>query len=219
MSRSRRGFTLSEILVVAFLSVVVLGLMIQLLVPSIMLFRVESAATEAQQAAFIVVGRVSKALMNTQLNTVTLLYDVTADNPVAVSYQEVAPADPISTEGRPKFLPRFSLYYWNRPTGRIVYEETPDSPMPGHDWSDPQVPQRLSLTELRAYCTVPNGEERVVARNVVSFVVTDQDGDVALVHPPLVIEVTCQVEAPRGGDMKYETFVMKTQITPRIVAY
>lgn len=216
----KRGFTLTELLVVMFLSIIVLFLVGQLVIPSLLLFNMESAATEAQQGTFILMGRLRQDLLNTEVDTVTISQD-----PVAISFQEVEEAIPFdSTTGLPNLENRFTVYYWNQ-ADQVVYRRTwpPNPPDLGsaYDFSNPTRPLRLTPDHLRTITEQPNDRLRVIARNVSEFVVEDDDADPTLLHPPFRVKVTCTVNNNRAGqgDAKVETATLETKIMPRNVRW
>lgn len=212
--RRRAGFTLAELLVVAFLSGVVLFLIAQLLVPSLLLFRLESARTEVQQTTLMVVQRLQRQLMNAALESVTVISE-----PPAVAFQEVPEQDSFEvSSGRPRMSNYYVLYWYDAKTRRVLSKQWPPKPpdIPGYDFAEPFEPRPLPEGHLKAILLQSNGTERVVAREVDSFVVTDDDGDPEPMHPPLVVTLTCSADASGGGGAeRKETYSMTTRILCR----
>lgn len=207
----RGGFTLAEMTVVMFLSVVVFFLIAQLVIPSLVMFRTESATTDAQQAAFIFTHRLRTQLLNTQVETVTI-----SEDPVAISFQEVLEDDPFDALGETKLSDYFKVYYWDETNKLVKYKEfSPTSP--AYDFTDRTKPQRLSLADLQAEVAAETGNEQVVARHVAALLISDEDGVVNIISPPIKLDLTCAVESPRTR--KEETYQMQMQVNPRNVRW
>lgn len=208
--RGGRGFTLPELLVVGFLGGVVLFLIAQLLVPSLLLFRLESARTEVQQSTLILVQRLQRQLMNAPLESVTLVAE-----PPAVAFQEIPEQDAFDVStGRPRMSSHYVLYWYDAKSRRVWSKQWPPQPpaIPDYDFSEPFEPLPLKEGHVKAILLQTNGTERVVAREVDSVQFTDDDGDPEIMHPPLVVTVTCSAET--SSDRK-ETYTMTTRILCR----
>lgn len=209
-----RGFTIAELLVVGFLSGVVLFLIAQLLIPSLLLFRLESARTEVQQSTLLLVQRLQRQLMNAAVESVTLVSD-----PPAIAFQEVPEQDSFDVStGRPRMSNHYVVYWYDARTRRVLSKQWPPAPpdIPDYDFSEPFEPRPLKEGHVKALLLQTNGTERVVAREVESLILTDDDGDADLLHPPLVVTVTCTADASGGGGPeRKETYTMTTRILCR----
>ncbi|MCA9795948.1 MAG: hypothetical protein KC910_29270 [Candidatus Eremiobacteraeota bacterium] len=218
ISKSASAFTLIEILVVCFLSVIVLLLMMQLMLPSVLLFKSESSRSEAQQNVLILVHRLESQLVNSQLASVTISPD---DG--AIAFQQLVEADPFASDtGKPKQRDYFTIYFYDA-TAQTVYQKRwppgPPSFGPTYNFTDATKPQRLSQAHLEQICSTKTGDERVVGRHITTWEVNDDDDDPFNLNPPLRLTLTCSVEASGQGRNRFEEFTMTSRITPRNVVW
>lgn len=212
----RRGFTLPEILVVMFLSLTVLTMLAGLLVPSVWMWRVESARGDAQQAVMMVTTRLQRMLLNSQVETVTI-----AQDKKAISFQEIVesgvPFD--ATTGMPIMQNRFRVFFLDAKKRVVMKTWGPSEGPPvlsGYDFTDTaKHPQRLSLPDLEQIRATPNGKEQVIARNVSVFNVTDADDDLTLLDPPIRCIVECAVDTSQQGAVTNQTCRMQVSVNPR----
>lgn len=205
----RRGFTVPEILVAAFLGLVVLGMMAQILVPSMLMFRVQSARSDVQQAPLAVVHCLSRALLNTQVESITVL-----SAPTAVCWREVDEDAPFDiSSGRPRLRPAFSVLY-HEPSTKLVWIKRwpPDPPSLPVTFAGDD-PPLLSADRLRSVVGARNGTERVLARNVTALTVAGDDPGASLLVLPLRVSVTCV--APDRDDK----LTLTARVSPRSVRW
>lgn len=220
MTTSRRapGFTLIEILVVCFLSVIVLLLMMQLMLPSVLLFKTESSRSEAQQNVLILVHRLESQLNNSQLASVTILPDYGA-----ISFQQLVEADPFASDtGKPRQQDSFTIYFYDSTAQTVYHKRWPPGPPnfgSTYDFSDATKPQRLTQAHLEQICLTRTGDERVVGRHISTWEVDDDDNSPFNLNPPLRLTLTCSVEASGQGRDRFEEFTMTSRITPRNVVW
>ncbi len=202
----RRAFTLAEVMTVAFLMLVVLGLILGLLAPSAMFFGSEAAASEAQQCVTLFRQRIQEGLLNTELETVTLLED-----PPAISWVPSQNEAPFNAAGDPNLASYFQIYFYD-PVARTARSKHWTG---GSYLFDPANPPVLSPQDLEAAVTSTNGTERTVIRNVSQLSFQDADGFPASpIRPPLLISLTCEVKAVRN-----ELFSMDVRVTPRSIRW
>lgn len=201
-----RGFSLAEVLTVAFLMLVVLGIILGLVAPSAMFFGSQAAASEAQQCVTLFRQRIQEGLLNASLETVTLL-----EEPPAISWVPCAQDPPFNATGAPNLESHFQIYFYDS-AARTARSKR---------WSgagyvfDSSTPPILSAADLEAAVRSTNGSERTVIRNVASLTFCDADGFPASpIQPPLVISVTCELKAVRT-----EQFSMDVRVTPRAVRW
>ena len=213
----KRAFSLPEVLVVMFLSGTVLSMIAALLLPSLWMWRVESARGEAQQGVMMVTSRLHRMLMNSQLETVTI-----APDHAAIGFQEIvengAPFD--ATTGMPIMQDRFRVFFLDAAQKRVVTKTWgPTQPPPnlaGYDFSKTATnPQRLSVADLQQICATQNGTEQVLARNVSIFNVTDSDGNPQILDPPISCHVECKIETSQQGTIDSQTCRMDMSANPR----
>lgn len=228
--RRRGGFTLAEILVVAFLGAIVLFLLGQLLVPSAILFRMQTAKADVHQGALVFTYWVDRHLSNSALETVTIVpwpkpVDPLVASSPAISFREISESDPYDgVTGVAKMLPEFRILWFDEPNHRVVIKRwPPDPPTLTFDFTTPGAIPCLSPEDLAQICNGENGSERVLVKNVESLVITDDDGDLTQLTPPLRLTITC---AETGRDQRAvqdekatERFTMTARVTPRNVRW
>lgn len=228
MKRQRAGFSLAEILVVAFIGLVVMGLCMELLLPSVWMFRVESARSEAQQASLLVVNRMKNELLNSVMDSIYVGRD-----PVAVVFQQIAEtSQPFDTaSGSAVLADRWRLYHFDRTSGRVLTRYWPPTP-PGavalmHNYAFATGNQPVRLLYQQDLQTIvahrPNRTEQVMARNVDALYITDYgndaDNNLDLLSPPLEISLTCSVDTSMRGSITRESFTATTKVIPRSTRY
>lgn len=214
----RKAFTLAEVIVAVFLLATVLGLVIGLLFPSMFMFRAEAARGDAQQAAMVLTTKLQRALLNTSLEWVTI-----STLPVAVAYRETNPDSPYDpASGAAVFQPYFQIIRYDAATKKVFQRPWPPGPP---EPTSPSLEQpydfghtnmsKLTLADLSTICHSPGTKERTLADHVESLVLTDQDGDPGLLHPPLRIGAICVVENPSQGNRSKERYQLEVSVTPR----
>lgn len=202
----RRGFSVAELLTVCFLMGVVGALILGLVAPSAMMFGSEAAASEAQQSVVMFRQRLEEGLLNTGLETVTLLED-----PPAISWVPNLPETPFTAVGTPNLADYFQVYYYDAAERRARGKRFTG----GGYVFDPARPPVLSEADLRNTVASANGTERTIIRNVSKLSFSDSDGFPANpIRPPLKISLTCEVKAVRN-----ELFSMDLQVTPRSIRW
>ncbi|MHC9542476.1 MAG: hypothetical protein AB9903_23460 [Vulcanimicrobiota bacterium] len=223
---SWKGMTLPEIIVAAFLMAVVISLGMQLMLPSLALFRVQNARSEAQQGAIIATHWINHALLNSIIDSVTV-----GTNPVSISFCAVNEADPYDTStGKPKPAPRFTILWHDAAERKLKVREWPPGPPPppvppeftDYPFGTSENPLALSAADLRTICTSSYTGYRVLARNVESFAIDDEDGNATdIISPPLRFSIVCASWAGARGeeDRQEERFSMTTQVYPRITRW
>ena len=214
----RQGFTLAEVLVSMFLMATVMALMLALLFPSLFMFKAESARSDAQQSAMLLTTKLQRGLLNSSLEWVTI-----SAQPVAIGYREVnsdAPYDPAN--GTAQWQPCFQIVRFDS-TQHKAYQKPwpPGPPDPGaasldqaYDFTHPAL-AKLTMADLADICLQPNNQERTLADHVESLVITDQDGDLGTLQPPLKVSATCSVENNGQGRQTVERYQLTISVTPR----
>lgn len=204
--RRTRGFTLPEILIASGLLLLMLVMMVGLLVSSFALFRRQSGKSETYRGCRLLVDSFKKGLMNSQLETVTISSDGHA-----ISWQRGEPDPPFSaTSGEAIMSQDFSVLHWLSAEGRVVHERFQSSAP-----ASSVIPFRLDPSTLSNVRTQSSASERTVVRDVTELSITDDDGDPLLLHPPLLLTVTCQVGTKGTATHDYEDFSMAASVTPR----
>jgi len=221
--RAASGLSLPEILIVMFLLGVVFSLGIQLMLPSLSLFRVQNARSEVQQSAIVATHWINYALLNSIIDSLTVGKD-----PVSISFCAINEEDPYDTStGRPKPAPRFSLIWFDAGERKLKTREWPPAPPPppeppglgDYPLGTSENPVALSGADLKTICDTPYSGYRVIARNVESFAIDDEDGDATdIINPPLRFTIVCASRSGARGeaDKDEERFSMTMQVYPRI---
>lgn len=204
---SRGGFTLPEILVAASLLAILVALMVALLVPSFSLYRRQSGKSDTYRTCHLLVEKFTQGLLNSQLETVTIL-----DDSQAISWQQGQPDPPFSaTSGQTLMSNRFHALHWDMVAGRVIMEDFELSSAE----SSSVLPTRLEPAQLAGLRTSISPTERVVALNVTQFAINDNDDNLELLHPPLRLSITCTVSTRGTATNDEENFSMEASVTPR----
>ncbi len=213
---------------VGFIALVVMGLCMELLLPSIWMFRVESARSDAQQSSLLVVNRLKNELLNSLMDSIYV-----GDAPVAVVFQQVVTSSqPFDTaSGSALLADRWRLYYYDTQTRRVLAKYWPPDPvvavslLHNYPFATSNQPVRLlyqqDLNTIVAHA--PNRSEQVMARNVEALYITDYGNDadhnLNLLTPPIEISLTCSVDTSMRGATTKESFTATTKVIPRGTRY
>lgn len=226
----RRGFSLAEMLTVALLAGVVLFLLAQLLVPSAVLFHMQTAKADVHQGQLVFSYWVNRHLANTLLETVTVTpwpkaSVATVGGPAAIAFREVNEDAPYDvTSGVPNLHERFRILYLDELEHRVVVREWPPTPPNlSFDFDLSSHQRALSAEQLSQICAASSETDRVLVRNVESLSITDDDGDLTFFTPPLSLTLTC---AEQGRDQRAvidekatERVTIAVRVTPRNVRW
>lgn len=211
-----------------FIALVVMGLCMELLLPSVWMFRVESARSDAQQASLLLVSRLKNELLNTVMDSVYV-----GDAPVAVSFQPVVTSSqPFDTaSGSALLADRWRIYHYDTKSRRVLARFWPPDPpatvtlLGTYPFATSNQPVRLlyqqDLNTIVKHA--PNRSEQVMARNVEALYITDygndDDNNLNLLTPPIEISLTCSVDTSMRGAITKESFTASTKVIPRGVRY
>lgn len=167
------------------LSLLCLGFLASMLVPSMVLYGRQSSLAEAQQSAAVVMERLRGGVLSSLPETVS-----STPGGQALAWRPGDSNDPFSPQGSRNLLGQFDVYTWQSDRATLSY--TPWSP-PGLDFS------RASPLPEGAFPSAPQANSRIVARFVTLFRVS---------HPvkfPLQVELTLSPPAPKGrGQMDWQ---------------
>jgi len=214
----KRAFTLAEVLVSVFLFGTVMAMVLGILFPSLFMFKAESARSDAQQSAMLLTTRLQRALLNSATEWVTL-----ASDPMAVSYREVNPNSPYDPgSGAARWQPSFQIVRYDAARRKVYEKAWPPAPpstsdsslQQNYDFSHPTL-SKLTIADLVLICQHPYDKERTLADHVESFIVTDQDGDITMLQPPLKISAVCSVANNGQGRQTVERYRLDVSVTPR----
>ncbi len=194
-----------EMMVALSLILIATALLASLFVPSMSLFRRQSGKSDVYRGCLMVMDRFRTGLMNSQFETITI--DPTGS---AVSWQLTRDDVPFSgVTGDPLLTPDFGLLYYKAGEQKVYYKV--------HTASVTVLdrPTYLSLSDLLLARDTHSPRTQVIGRNVVEFKITDKDGDIALLEPPLRLTVTCEVDTKGRETNDVERFVLAASVTPR----
>ncbi|MEW6281180.1 MAG: prepilin-type N-terminal cleavage/methylation domain-containing protein [Candidatus Eremiobacterota bacterium] len=219
----RRGFTIPELLTVMFLSGIVLLLIAQIMLPSTFLFKTEQGSSDVHQSALVLMRRLTQELLNTTLESVTILQAPTGDIGAAVCY---APVRGFGPSGAMLFESRMVFFYHHIPTGRVIKGTwlPGAAPLAGTPYSlTGAEPPQLSQTELQRLCDADSTTSvrgRVAARYVKELTLTDADGDTRQLQLPLRMRVHTQLQVEhRGRSPKMVNVFLEERVVPRNVRW
>lgn len=200
-----------------FLLAMIMGMLAQLFLPSMWMFQKEMAITEVHQCVMVAMRRLTVGLLNTSLETVTLVKDPApaATIPAALSFIEVTG---FSASGSPVLGNRFEIHYFDRPKGQLKQRFWAPGQYPtlaGYTFGQPNPPV-LSVADLWQICRNPDPvrPDRVVARNLTEVILTDDDNNLSLLNPPLLLSVSASV-AVSSSQGRVEKWSLSTRVTPR----
>lgn len=210
----RRGFSISELLVAAGLTALVITLCLQLFVPSLWLFQKEQAATEAHRSALVVLNRISRELFETTPETVRLVAD---GSHCALSFVPVSGSGPTGRLLFDKGGYRIFAYRADRKQVMAWFYK-PASPGPDNypNTEDPAEAPQLTTLELLPMLQSPP-DHQVLARYVSEFRLGQPNEDISNPHYPLRLAVTVTVpqDRPSPGQPLEEKVHLETRIFPR----
>lgn len=180
-------------------------LLVSLFIPSMSLFRRQSGKSDVYRGCLMVIDRFRTGLMNSQLETVTV-----ETNGEGISWQLSQDDPPFSgVTGDPVLTPDFGMLFYSATENKVYYKVYP---LAG---TDPDIPAILSLADFQTARTTHSARTQVVGHHVVDFKITDKDGDIALLEPPLRLSVTCEVDTKGRETNDVERFSLSTSVTPR----
>lgn len=194
-----------EMMIAMGLILIATALLASLFIPSMSLFRRQSGKSDVYRGCLMVMERFRTGLMNSQFETITI-------DPfgTGVSWQLASEDVPFSgVTGDPLLTPDFGLLYYKAEEQKIYYKVHASSV------TVLDRPSYLSLTDLQLARDTHSSRTQVIGRNVTEFKITDKDGDLALLEPPLRLSVTCEVNTKGRETNDVERFTLVTSVTPR----
>lgn len=200
-----KGFTLIEVLVSFTILLLAMGMIVVLFVSSMSLFRRQSGKSDSYRNCMMLVEKFQLSILNSQMETLTVALDGGA-----VSWQEFEEAQPFSgTTGDARMSPDFGVIYWDDTTQKVYYTRAEG------EGGAPDEPAILDLATLDLARNVSSKASRVLASKIVQFNVTDKDGNVEIIEPPLRMSMTCEVDTNGQETNDVEVFQLSTSVTPR----
>lgn len=204
--RASSGFTLLEVLVSFSVLLLATGMMVALFIPSMSLFRRQTGKSDSYRNCLMLMEKFQMSILNSQTETITISTDGQA-----ISWQEVVDSSqPFSgTTGDAQMSPDFGVIFYDPSTEKVYYTKKEGA---GSGASDPAI---LSLSELAGARNISSRASRVLAHDIVQFVLSDKDGDVLILEPPITLSVTCDVDTRGTATKEVESFQLTTSVTPR----
>lgn len=206
MTRSQKGgFTLTEVLVSFTVLLLAMGMMIALFISSMSLFRRQSGKSDSYRNCMMLMEKFQMSIMSSQIETVTV-----AQDGGAVCWQEFEEAQPFSgTTGDARMSPDFGVIFWDSAKQKAYYTKAEGA------GGAPDEPAILSFADLESARNISSKASRVLAHNIVQFTITDSNGDVLIIDPPLRLSMTCETDTNGTETNDKEVFQLTTSVTPR----
>ncbi|MFA7483763.1 MAG: hypothetical protein WC314_24910 [Vulcanimicrobiota bacterium] len=203
---SRSGFTLSEVVVSFTVLLIATTMMIALFIPSMSLFRRQSGKSDSYRDCLLLMEKFQMSILNSQIETVTVATDAQA-----ISWQEVKDGvQPFSgTTGDPQMSPDFGVIFYDSSQQRVYYTRAEGA------GAGPNEPAILSQSALNSSRNISSKASKVLARNIVQFVITDKDGDTAIIEAPLKLSITCEIDTSGTETNDTESYQLVSSVTPR----
>ena len=206
MKPARGGVTLLELIVSFTLIIVATAMMVGLFVPSMSLFRRQTGKSDAYRGCLMLMEKFRIGLLNSQLETVTV-------DPAGhgISWQLVQDNPPFSAStGDAMMSPDFGVLYYQESDKKVYYKVYR---FPGA--AGLNQPSILGLADLNAARTSHSSRTLVLARDIVEFNITDKDGDVSILEPPLQLSIKCEINTKGQETNDVEVFSLQSSVTPR----
>lgn len=203
---AHKGVTLSEVLVSLTLLALITGMMVALFVPSMSLFRRQSGKSDSYRNCLMMMEKFQLSILNSQTETISISLDGQA-----ISWQEfVDSSQPFSgTTGDAQMSPDFGVIFYDMGTQKVYYTKSEGA---GAGPNDPAV---LSLGDLAAARNISSKASRVLAHNIAQFYLSDKDGDVVILEPPITLSITCEIDTTGKETNDIESFQLTASVTPR----
>ncbi|MBI3928911.1 MAG: type II secretion system protein [Armatimonadetes bacterium] len=190
MCRGKRGFTLLEVLVVAFLSVLGMVILVSVLVPTFRVAARGNQSVELQQMGAVAVQKLMADLDRTPV-TGLVLPDQDSPRPSLALHR----LSGVTAQGERQWDDRLVLYVWERQSGRLLRKEWPPEPPALSIAIDPSRPLQPSGQEVDRIAGSSNSTERPLALHVTSFELSSSSASELTL--PLVLKLV--LEQPLGG--------------------
>ena len=206
MKLRRHGMTLIEVLVSFSLVSIVTLMIIALFVPSMSLFRRQTGKSDSYRGCLMLLEKFRVGLMNSQVETVTI-----SPTGHAISWQMIEDDPPFSAStGDALMSPEFAILYYKEDEKKVYYKLYNNGGS-----GPPDQPSILSLSDLDTAINSPSQKTYVIGRNITEFQITDKDGDVAILEPPISLTITSEIDTEHIGNNDSESFRVQASVTPR----
>lgn len=196
--RSRRGFTLKELLVVLPLLLVLSGVIYEALISSSRKTATLTAQAQLQEVATITLRRLERDLCTTPAAGLAIHLPASEDDLSIVSLHALVDVDP---SGIRTYTPRLRVYVHHPTRGVLVFREW--TALPDGTALDPLEPCRPTTEQLLRLATDPNPRERVIAHDVTAFTLTS-DAPTGQIGNPLLVRLLLQRHAVSSEIEQFE---------------
>ena len=200
-----RAFTLSEVLVSFTVLLIATAMMVALFVPSMSLFRRQTGKSDTYRNCLMMMEKFQLSVMNSQIETMTVALDGQA-----LGWQEVEETQPFSgTTGDARMSPDFGIIFYDAGTKNVYYTRAEGA------GGAPDEPAVLSYGALDSACSTGSRFSRVMARDIVEFTISDRDGNLDILEPPLKLTIVCEVDTRGTETNDVESFRLVCSAAPR----
>ncbi|MDQ7826113.1 MAG: hypothetical protein RDV48_25145 [Candidatus Eremiobacteraeota bacterium] len=213
LSIRRRAFTLPEIIVSLFLTLLLLTLLVSFLVPCLRATQTGTIRVELQQESLLALGRVMADLESTVTAAITVQASGSSPETGPV-YLAVIPVESVNSDGLQVWKQSIVLYYWKEAGSPLIRKEwTPSSPPSLGLVSGDIKPTVVTNAMMSQIASETALRGKILARDVKEFRVKSLTTSLSLSSP---IEVFISLER-RGGTGKKdaEKFSLARNVTLR----
>jgi type II secretory pathway pseudopilin PulG len=193
VDRMRKGLTLVETIVFMALSLLLIGLLARLLLPSLRASSRASAQVELQQMATLAMNSIGRELGRSNGRSVSL-------SPHGLA---LVCSNGISSSGHRLWEQQAIFYLWEQEENRLFRQDWPPGPPDLGVEMLPTRPARFNSAHFREVERRPNETRRYLASHVVGFEVSHGGGESPSIVPPLTVKLTLE-KGTSGG--RKETF-------------
>lgn len=210
MSNGRRGFSLIEILIACVLLLLILGLIMEVVIPMGRGTVRGSQQIEMQQVGTSAINRIAEDLSTAPPTGVTRV--PTAGPPTVASMDRlivsIQPLTGVDTVGQQVWADHLIILWWEKASGKLFRMQWP----PGYPLTRrPAIdePFKPTVLELQRLCDNPRGQEKLLG------VIKSLDVDVSVT--PHVLKVSLEAPAPDGAPP--ESFTLERRVYLRNERY
>lgn len=205
MFRRTSGWTLIELLVASVLGVLLLGMTVSFLIPSMRYSGEGAARAEVQQQAIMALNAMEADLRTTSVSGLTISYG----NQTAPPGFAVQPVEDVTQRGAQVWKLGLYVSYWDKTEGRLVRETWPPTP-PGSLQTTlvNTEPNRITDPDFLGLVSNKNGSERYLASGVTNFTVRHAGISTTAITPPITLNVT--LERKPGSNQPVVCQLMRT---------
>lgn len=206
MRAQRQGFTLVETIISFGLLLLATAMMVALFIPSMSLFRRQTGKSDSYRGCLMLMEKFRIGLMNAQMETVTV-----HNSGDAVSWQLFEEDPPFSgTSGDALMSKNFAILYYKEEEKKVYYKVFEFGGAAGSDQ-----PSVLSQSDIESAIASTSTRTQVIGRNIVEFDISDKDGDLGILEPPLSLNIVSEIDTRGQETNDVETFGLETSVTPR----